>query len=123
MLVCSESFQFSLDHKLFIRHAVCSRSRSEKLTVRLCSRSLPLRWSWLERSALFVVELWPCCFSILRRPSLLLLRPGTVELFAVPPVVSVLLLLKRFLDGLNLVFQLGRFQFLCLSSPSYLAPM
>ena len=76
----------------------------KKLTVRLCSRSLPLRWSWLERSALFVVELWPCCFSILRRPSLLLLRPGTVELFAVPPVVSVLLLLKRFLDGLNLVF-------------------
>ena len=31
----------------------------------------------------------------------------------VPPVVSVLLLLKRCLDGLNLVFQVGRFQFLC----------
>ena len=28
-VVCSESFQFSLDHKLFIRHAVCSRSRSK----------------------------------------------------------------------------------------------
>ena len=58
-VVCSETFQFSLDHKLFIRHAVCSRS-FRKLAVRLCSRSLPLRWSWLERSALFVVELWPC---------------------------------------------------------------
>ena len=31
----------------------------------------------------------------------------------VTPVVSVLLLLKGCLDGLNLVFQLGRFQFLC----------
>ena len=28
-VACSESFQFPLDHKLFIRHAVCSRSRSE----------------------------------------------------------------------------------------------
>ena len=71
-------------------------------------------------------------FSILRRPSLqsswLLLRAGTVELFAVPPVVHVLLLLKRFLDGLHLVFQLGRFQFLCgfprhLLYRSNLAPM
>ena len=56
-------------------------------------------------------------FSILRRPSLqsswLFPRPGTVEQFAVPLVVSVLLFLKRFLDGLNLVFQVGRFQFLC----------
>ena len=46
-VACSESFQLSLDHKLFIRQAVCSRS-------------LPLRWSWLQPSALFVVELCPC---------------------------------------------------------------
>ena len=42
----------------------------------------------------------------------LLQGPVTVELFA-PPVVSMLLLLKRFLDGLHLVFQLSRLQFLC----------
>ena len=57
------------------------------------------------------------CLSTQRLPSLqspcLLQRPGTVELFAAPPVVAVLLLLKRFLDGLHLVFQLGSFLFLC----------
>ena len=45
------------------------------------------------------------CLSILRLPSLqspwLLQRPGTVELFAAPYVVSVLVLLERFLDGFN----------------------
>ena len=54
--------------------------------------------------------------SQLRLPSLqsswLLQRPVTVELFA-PPVISVLLLLKRFLDGLHLVLQLGSFLFHC----------
>ena len=46
-------------------------------------------------------------------------RPGTIEPFAAPPVVSMLLLLKRFLDGLYLAFHLGSFLFLCgFSSPS-----
>ena len=53
------------------------------------------------------------CFSILRRPSMpsscLLLQPGTAELFAAPPVVFELLLLKHFLGGLHLVFNSADF--------------
>ena len=75
-----------------------------------CSSAHVLRWSWLEPSALFFVELWP--FSQQPPSRLPLLqsfwlpqRPGTVELLAAPPVVSVFLLLKRFLDGLHLVLE------------------
>ena len=50
----------------------------------------------------------PSRHSLLQSPWLLQ-RPGIVELFAAPPFVSVLLLLKRLLDGVHLVFQLGRF--------------
>ena len=96
----------------------CLLITSCSLTVRLLTFSASAVGFWLEPSALFVVELWP--FS-LQPPSWLALlqsfwllqQPGTVELFAAPPVVSVFLLLKRFLDGLQLVFQLCRFLFLC----------
>ena len=72
------------------------------------------------------------CLSILRLPSLqspwLLQRPGIVELFAALVVVSLLLLLKRFLDSLHLVLQLNSFLFFCgfprhLLYRSNLAPM
>ena len=57
--VHSESLQLFLDHKLIIRHAVCSRRSENWLFV--YSRSLPMRWSWLQPSASSVVELW--CLS------------------------------------------------------------
>ena len=99
-VVCLEPLQLSFELKLFIRHAVCSRRSENSLFVN--SRSLPLRWSWLQPSALFVVELWPLSQQPPSRlvstaaplpsdstASWLLQRPGTAELFAVPPVVSV----------------------------------
>ena len=130
-VACSESFQFSLDTScsfgmlsahVFVPKTDCSSvltfSASAVVLVRafclVCCRALAL----LSANS-FAVCL-NCGFSAVRFYGVLHCnRPGffsgleLLNCLLYLPVVSVLLLLKRFLDSLNLVFQLGRFQFLC----------
>ena len=90
--------QVSLDQKLFVdcssAHVLCLCGGLGCLLPCLLS-SFGLSLSNLLRG-LSQLRL------LLLQSSWLLQRPCTVELFAAPPVVSVLLLLKRFLDGLHL---------------------